>query len=83
MLALLFNIFLNDLLYFVKVAKTSNYAEDNQLYYSHQDPNIVEDTINDELKIVCDWSCSDKLTSNDPEKCKALIVSINQSIVND
>ena len=40
---LLFNIFLSDLLNFVKVAKMSN-ADDNQLYYSHQDPNIVEDS---------------------------------------
>ena len=39
--ALLFNIFINDLFYFIKEAKLSNYADDNQLYFADTDPAVV------------------------------------------
>ena len=39
---LLFNIFINDLFYFIKEAKLSNYADDNQLYFADTDPAVVE-----------------------------------------
>ena len=39
---LLFNIFINDLLYFIKEAKWSNYADDIQLYFVDTDPAVVE-----------------------------------------
>ena len=39
---LLFNIFINDLFYFVKEVKWSNYADDIQLYFSDTDPAVVE-----------------------------------------
>ena len=38
---LLFNIFINDLFYFIKEAKLSNYADDNQLYFADTDPAVV------------------------------------------
>lgn len=79
---LLFNIFLNDLFYFIKVAKLSNYADDNQLYFSDSDPKVVEDTINKELNIAHEWFSTNNLTLN-PDKCKALVVSSNQTIGND
>ena len=40
---LLFNVFLNDLYYFIKVAKLSNYADDNQLYSSDLNSVVVEE----------------------------------------
>ena len=39
---LLFNIFINDLFYFIKEAKWSNYADDIQLYFADTDPAVVE-----------------------------------------
>lgn len=42
---LFFNVFLNDLFYFIKVAKLSNYADDNQLYSSDLNPAVVEETM--------------------------------------
>ena len=39
---LLFNIFINDLFYFIKEAKWSNYADDIQLYFVDTDPAVVE-----------------------------------------
>ena len=38
---LLFNIFINDLFYFIKEAKLSNYADDNQLYFADTDPAVL------------------------------------------
>ena len=45
---LLFNIFINDLLYFIKEAKLSNYADDNQMYFADTDPAVV--VLNKELQ---------------------------------
>ena len=52
---LLFNVFLNDLFYFIKVAKLSNYADDNQLFSSDLNHAVVEETIKQELEIASMW----------------------------
>ena len=71
---LLFNIFINDLFYFIKEAKLSNYADDNQLYFADSDPAVVEHVVNKELVVVCEWFRNNKMILN-PEKCKALVLS--------
>ena len=71
---LLFNFFINDLFYFIKEAKLSNYADDNQLYFANTDPAVVEDVVNKELVVVCEWFRNNKTILN-PEKCKALVLS--------
>ena len=48
---LLFNIFINDLFYFIKEAKLSNYADDNQLYFADTDPAVL----NKKLVVVLVW----------------------------
>ena len=47
---LFFNIFLNDLFYFVTEAKLSNYADDNQLTSSDKDPEKVQAALVRDLK---------------------------------
>ena len=64
---LLFNIFINDLFYFIKEVKLSNYAADNQLYFADTDPAVVEDVVNKELAVVCEWFRNNKKILN-PEK---------------
>ena len=71
---LLFNVFLNHLFYFIKVAKLSNYADDNQLYTSDLNPAVVEETINQELKIASMWFSNNNLILN-PDKCKSMMIS--------
>ena len=71
---LLFNIFINDLFYFIKEAKLSNYADDNQLYFADTDPAVVEHVVNKELVVECEWFRNNKMILN-PEKCKALVLS--------
>ena len=69
----MFNIFINDLFYFIKEAKLSNYADDNQLYFADTDPAFVEHVVNKELVVVCEWFRNNKMILN-PEKCKALVL---------
>ena len=44
--------------YFIKEAKLSNYADDNQLYFADTDPAVVEHVVNKELVVVCEWFCN-------------------------
>jgi len=71
---LLFNLFINDLFHFIKEARLSNYADDNQLYFADSDPAVVEHVFNKELVVVCEWFRHNKMILN-PEKCKALVLS--------
>ena len=48
---LLFNIFLNDLFYFINRANLSNYADDNQIYFSDRDPEVVKSVNNGDLAV--------------------------------
>ena len=50
---LLFDIFINDWLYFIKEPKLSKYTDDNQLYFADTDPAVVEHVLNKELVVVC------------------------------
>ena len=70
----MFNIFINDLFYFITEAKLSNYADNNKLYFADTDPAVVEHVVNKELVVVCEWFRNNKMILN-PEKCKALVLS--------
>ena len=74
---LLFNVFLNDLFYFIKVAKLSNYADDNQLYSSDLNPAVVEETMKEELKFASTWFSNNNNLTLNPDKCKAVVISNN------
>ena len=50
---LLFNIFMNDLVFAIKNCRLINYADDSKLYLSHQDPLVVQDGINQDLANTC------------------------------
>ena len=71
--SLLFNIFLNDLFYFINRANLSNYADDNQIYFSDRDPEVVKSVINGDLAVASRWFDDNKLVLN-PEKCKCIIL---------
>ena len=73
---LLFNIFLNDLFYFINRANLSNYADDNQIYFSDRDPEVVKSVINGDLAVASRWFDDNKLALN-PEKCKCIILPKN------
>ena len=69
---LLFNIFLKDLFCFINRANLSNYVDDDQIYFSDRDPEVVKSVINGDLVVASRWFDDNKLVLN-PEKCKCII----------
>jgi len=71
---LFFNIFLNDLLYFVNEAKLSNYADHNQLTSIDIAPGEVQAVLVRDLGVTSKWfrDCGLTLTGN-LDKCKLLV----------
>ena len=69
--------------YCIKETKLSNYADDNQIYFADSDSAVVENVVNKEIVVVCEWFRNNKMILN-PEKCKALVLSrkpnVKQSI---
>lgn len=45
-----FNIFINDLFYFIKRAKLNAFADDHQIYYSRRDPVVPEECLCKEVE---------------------------------
>ena len=75
---LLFNIFINDIFYFIKKTKIANYADDNTTYTSEKNVAFLLKTLEDETSIVLNWFQINEMKSND-DKCK-LIVANNDEV---
>ena len=75
---LFFNIFLNDLFYFVSVAELTNYADDNQISFSHQDPVEVQSVLINELDTASKWFKDCGITLN-LDKCKLFVLPESKS----
>ena len=74
---LLFNIFLNDLLWMLNDKCTIfNYADDNTLVISHKDPMVVKIALEEACKLSVDWFNINHMKVN-PEKFNALVMSRN------
>ena len=52
---MLFNIFINDLFH-VKKAKLNAYADDHQVYDSHDDPTALEACVSHNVGVANQWS---------------------------
>ena len=52
---LLFNIFINDIFYFLKYCSMYNYADDNTLSYCHKILDILKSVLQQESIILLDW----------------------------
>ena len=73
---LLFNIFLNDIFFFVKDSKITNYADDNTPYATEDSVEKLLETLERETNILLDSFKCNEMKSN-PDKCHLIIV-INQ-----
>ena len=71
---LLFNIFMNDLFYFIEDGKIANYADDST-YHTIKE-NIMEllKTLEKETYTVLNWFCFNEMKSND-DKCHLLVAN--------
>ena len=52
---LLFNIFLNDLLFYLEKCTLYNYAHDNSLAYCDPSLEIVQTVLQEESEVAVDW----------------------------
>jgi hypothetical protein len=52
---LLFNVFINDIFYFIKHSSLYNYADDNTLSFSSPDYDILISTLEAESQVLIDW----------------------------
>ena len=82
---LLFNIFLNDMLWFVEKTDICNFADDNTIYSCAKSVNDVIENLQSDLKIALKWFKDNQMMAN-PGKFKFMILSrntINKSIAKD
>ena len=52
---LLFNIFLNDIFYFVTQASLYNYADDNTFFFIHKNLTILKQVLEQESLVLIQW----------------------------
>ena len=70
---LIFNIFLNDIFYFIEKGKLFNYADDNTLSFSHPDFVTLLTVLEQESRVLIDWFSRNCMKAN-PEKFQAFAV---------
>ena len=70
----LFNIFLNDIFFFVKDSKITNYADDNNLYATEDSVEKLLETLERETNILLDWFKCNEMKSN-TDKCHLIIIN--------
>ena len=69
----LFNVFINDIFYFVKKGTLYNYADDNTLTYGHPDFNVLTSVLESESNVLINWFKVNKMQAN-PDKFQVLAV---------
>ena len=77
---LFFNIFVNDLHFDVTNGEINTFADDNQLYTSHQNADRVEDTLKSDLDTTLEWFHQNSLTAN-PKKFQSLGLAPGSSTI--
>ena len=75
---LLFNIFINDIFFFINEAKIANYADDNTAYTMAKSIETLLSKLENETSAILNWFRINEMKSND-DKCN-LIVANNQSL---
>ena len=70
---MLFNVHINDLFYEIKLGNLNAYADDEQLYSSNCDPEVLERTVKHELRIINTWYTRNGMIIN-PDKHQAMVL---------
>ena len=76
---LLFNLFINDLVFFIEQCTLSNYADDNNLSISGEDKELIKSMLSSDFMIVENWFFESYMILN-PGKCYFMCIGKN---VND
>ena len=70
---LIFNIFMNDIFYFIKHSTLYNYADDNTLSFNHKNIETLQTVIETESNILIDWFDFNQMQAN-PDKFQSIAV---------
>ena len=76
---ILFNIFINDLLLFIKGTEVYNFADDTTLYKSGRDLDIVSETLEMGDNIAINWVNHNEMIAN-PKKLQLMFLARNKII---
>ena len=71
---LLFNIFLNDIFYFIRSVSIANYADDNTLYATENNVKSLLKTLELETNLLLDWFRINEMKPNE-DKCHLLVIN--------
>ena len=74
---LLFNLFLNDMFYFIKGTKMANYDDDNTLYTIKNNIEDLLKTLENETSLILDWFRMNEMKPND-DKCHLIVCNHDQ-----
>ena len=78
---LLFNVFLNDIFYFLDKAKMANYADDNTIYSIEENIDSLLYLLKNETLTVLNWFKINEMKPNS-DKCHLIIANSNQVSIN-
>ena len=78
---LLFNIFINDIFYFIKDSKIANYADDNTLYTVQENINRLLAILENETTVILDWFSKNDMKPN-ADKCHLIVCNEKDIMVN-
>ena len=73
---LLFNLFINNLVFFIEQCTLSNYADDNNLSISREDKELIKPMLSSDFMIVENWFFENYMTLN-PGKCYFMCIGKN------
>ena len=77
---LLFNIFINDIFYFIDKVKLASYADDNSSYATEVNLENLLKVLETETSRVLNWFQNNEMKSND-DKCHLLVSNTNDALV--
>ena len=82
---LLFNIFINDMFYFIKDTNIANYADDSTLYTVERNMEDLLNTLENETSSILNWFRMNEMKPND-DKCHLIVTnqdSVSVTLGND
>ena len=78
---LLFNIFINDIFFFIKKTKIANYADDNTTYTSEENIEFLLKTLQEDTLLVLKWFNVNEMKLND-DKCHLIVAKQDNISIN-
>ena len=75
---ILFNIFLNDIFFFLKDANLGNYADDSTLYAYNKNLETVISNLRQEFSILSNWFYDNYMVLN-PGKCHFMLFGVKEN----